>query len=852
MAEAMPCVGLNDILMASALSERSPRTPNWQAETQAFCLLARQLAEQPQTILKTLVTVAKDLCQAGTAGVSLLEVAPDGEEGFRWGAIVGAFEAYEGGTIPRRFSPCGICLDRQAPQLYSYPERYFTYLQNSSPRIVEGLVIPVQGATEPLGTIWILSHDETRQFDREDVRILSSLADFTAAALQSMHLRHRTEVALQHEQAACLEAETTRQALDESAQRAIEILESITDSFVCVDRDWRITYVNQEAARLDGLQPAEIVGKTSQEMQLAAIQGNSPYKVIATVLEQTQGRIAAEPETTHFEVFHEALQMWLEIHAYLCKEGFSIYFRDITGRKRDKAKRQQAEAALHESESRFRLIVESVKDYAIFTLDLNGTITSWNPGAERLLGYEEGEIMGCSGLIIFTPEDQASGQAEQELQTTLTQGRAEDNRWHVRKDGSRFFASGFMMQLHDEAGKLQGLVKILRDITAAHQAAEREQFLSGASAVLAGTLDYKITLFNIARLAVPFLADFCFFDILNDRHQIERVAWHHGDPSKQAWFEQLQQFTPPKDRENHPVTGVLATGKANFVSHVTEAWMQTAALSQDYLQFMQACQVRSLITVPLIAHGRTLGALTLGLIASSNRHYTPTDLATAEELGHRAALALDNAQLYQQAREANRMKDEFLAVLSHELRSPLNPILGWVSMIRRGNLNANQTAKAWEAIERNARLQTQLVEDLLDISRILNGKLSFNAGQVNLVATVQAAVEAVQLAAQAKSMQIETILDAQALYVLGDATRLHQVVWNLLSNAIKFTPERGRVEIRLEQMDGYAQITVSDTGIGISASFLPCVFDYFRQADGATTRQVWRAGARFGDRPPVS
>ncbi|MEP0921802.1 PAS domain S-box protein [Leptolyngbya sp. ST-U4] len=846
MSETSCSVGLNDILITAALAQRSPRTPNLQAETQALHTLARQFAEQSQTLLKTLVTVAKDLCQAEAAGVSLLEVTPDGEEVFRWVAVVGTLADYEGSTAPRHFSPCGVCLDNRSPQLYSYPERYFTYIQKAKPTIVEGLVIPLIGANQPFGAIWIVSHDETRQFDREDVRVMTSLADFTAAALQNLHLRQTAEVALQHEQAARREAEATRQALDESAQRAIEILESITDAFVCVDQDWRITYANQEAARLANLQPEELLGKSRQEMQTftdpCTVPGNSCDRVIAAVLEQTYDRITAESGATHFETFDNASRMWLEVHAYPCKVGFSIYFRDITGRKQDKVIHQQTEAALRESESRFRLIVESVKDYAIFTLDLNGIVTSWNPGAERILGYEESEIIGQPNYIIFTPEDRETGQADQELQTALNEGRAEDERWHLRKDGSRFFASGLMMQLRDEAGKVQGLVKILQDITQTHQAQERERFLSQASAVLAGTLDYKTTLFNIARLAVPFLADFCFFDILSTRQQIERVAWHHRDPGKRDWFEQLQRYTPPQERENHPIIKVLVTGKANLVSHVTDAWMETAAIDPDHLQFMRECELRSLITVPLIAHGRKLGALTVCSTASSNRHYTQIDLALVEELGHRAALALDNARLYQQAQEANQMKDEFLAVLSHELRSPLNPILGWIQLMRKGNLNPAKTAKAWETIERNAKLQAQLVEDLLDMSRILRGKLSLNVGQTDLAAIIRAAIETVQVAAQAKAIEIETRLDPQVPVVMADATRLQQVVWNLLSNAVKFTPEAGRIEVWLEQANHQAQIIVRDTGIGIHPNFLPYVFDYFRQADGATTRRFGGLG----------
>lgn len=190
----------------------------------------------------------------------------------------------------------------------------------------------------------------------------------------------------------------------------------------------------------------------------------------------------------------------------------------------------------------------------------------------------------------------------------------------------------------------------------------------------------------------------------------------------------------------------------------------------------------------------------------------------------------------QQAEAANRIKDEFLAVLSHELRSPLNPILGWSKLLRNGRLNAAKTAQALEIIERNAQLQSQLIEDLLDVSRILRGKLSLNMTPVNLAATIKAALETVRLAAEAKSIQIQTLFDPTIGQVLGDSARLQQVIWNLLTNAVKFTPEGGRVEVLLQQIGSQAQIQVRDTGKGISPDFLPHVFEYFRQADATTTR----------------
>ena len=209
----------------------------------------------------------------------------------------------------------------------------------------------------------------------------------------------------------------------------------------------------------------------------------------------------------------------------------------------------------------------------------------------------------------------------------------------------------------------------------------------------------------------------------------------------------------------------------------------------------------------------------------------------ARDITERKAAQVENERLYRQAEESSRLKEEFLATISHELRTPLSAILGWARMLRLGQLSSEHTAKALDTIERNARAQAQLVDDLLDVSRIMTGKLRMDVRPSDPNAFIDAAVEAVRPAAEAKGVRVTKVMDTGAVAIPGDPVRLQQVVWNLLSNAIKFTPRGGRVQITSERVNSHLEIVVSDTGQGISPEFLPYVFDRFRQADQKTSRQ---------------
>jgi signal transduction histidine kinase len=224
--------------------------------------------------------------------------------------------------------------------------------------------------------------------------------------------------------------------------------------------------------------------------------------------------------------------------------------------------------------------------------------------------------------------------------------------------------------------------------------------------------------------------------------------------------------------------------------------------------------------------------------------FTERSARIVEGIAAQAAIAMDNSRLYEAAKkaqraaeESSRLKEEFLATISHELRTPLNAILGWTRILRSKSMEPSAAAKALETIERNARAQAQLIDDLLDVSRIVTGKLKMDVRPVDPATFTEAAIDAVQPAAEAKGVRLVKVIDTGAVSVRGDPVRLQQVVWNLLSNAVKFTRRGGKVQVHLERVNSHIEIAVSDTGQGISSDFLPHVFDRFRQADQALTRQ---------------
>ena len=583
------------------------------------------------------------------------------------------------------------------------------------------------------------------------------------------------------------------------------------------------------------------------------------FDYTGTTLEEMQGwgwQQVHHPEhvdrvTERLRHFVEIGEPWEDTFPIRGKDGAYRWFlsralpiRDATGQilrwfgtNTDITDRQQAEEALRDSESRFRLMVESAKEYAIFTMDMEGRVISWNSGAESVLGYSESEIVGQNYQILFTPEDIASGQDQQEMQSVLQEGRANDQRWHQRKDGSRFWANGLVMPLLNEAGQVQGFMKILRDMTEEKRASERLQLLYETANDLL-TAEQPLMLMNslLSKLSVQMDLQFYVQYFIQQENQRQIL--------------QLILFKGLSEEAVHPMRQLdLGEGVCGLVAqqHHQVVVNDVQQSTLPHAQILRSLGVTAYASQPLIVQGRLLGTLAFG--SFTRTEFTPEEAALLQAISDQVAVAIDRANLTASLRQqteqlfqANRIKDEFLAVLSHELRTPLNPILGWSKLLLARKYDEATVNRALETIQRNAQLQTQLIEDLLDVSRILQGKLSLKVSPVAWNFIIQAALETVRLAADAKEIQVQTSIEPDGAKVLGDSGRLQQVVWNLLSNAVKFTPQGGRVSIKLEQIDNQAQVTVSDTGKGIEPEFLPYVFDYFRQADSATTRKFGGLG----------
>ncbi|HEX2829083.1 MAG TPA: PAS domain S-box protein [Burkholderiales bacterium] len=467
-------------------------------------------------------------------------------------------------------------------------------------------------------------------------------------------------------------------------------------------------------------------------------------------------------------------------------------------------------------EESFRLLVESVKDYAIFMLDREGYVLTWNAGAERIKGYTAEDIVGRHFSTFYPAAALERNHPQYELDVATREGRFEEEGWRVRKDGTLFWANVVITALRDADGTLLGFGKVTRDLTQRREAEESlRQSEERFRLLVEGVRDYAIFMLDPNGYIATWNAG------------AQRIKGYAAD---EIIGEHFSKFYPADAIDSgwpeHELQ--VATAEGRFQD---EGWR----LRKDGSRFWANVTITALHD----DDGRLRGFAKLTRDLTDAKHAQALQASDS----HRDEMLEAERSARMEAQRTARMKDEFLATLSHELRTPLNAILGWTQLLRQSHATKpGDVQHGLEVIERNARAQVQLVDDLLDLSRILAGQVRLDVQRIALADVIAAAVESALPTAHAKSVRLEKLLDPRGSIVAGDPARLQQVVWNLLSNAVKFTPKGGRVQVLLERVDSHIEISVVDTGIGIPLQFLPHVFERFSQKDGTTSRDYGGLG----------
>ena len=379
-------------------------------------------------------------------------------------------------------------------------------------------------------------------------------------------------------------------------------------------------------------------------------------------------------------------------------------------------------------------------------------------------------------------------------------------------------------------------MKSLEEEKMTHKVEVGQRFLAEAARVLASSLDERETLESVARLSVPRVADWCGIYLLEEDGTIVRVALFHRDPSKVEAVDQRNQRIPVDPDLPHMAPRVIRAGVSELVPEIDEAFLREITADERDFELFRAIGFTSTMSVPLVARGRMLGALTFST-DRSGRRYGPEDLEIAEDFARHVAVVLDNARLYREILETDQRKDEFLAMLAHELRNPLSPILNALEILRLRGDDPAARERALTLARRQARHMARLVDDLLDVSRITRGKIELRKERVELRALVTHAIESSRALLEARGHELSVSLPDEPVWMEADPARMEQVLANLLNNAAKYTDPGGRVWVVVERpKDCEAVIRVRDTGAGIPRDMLGKIFDLFSQVDRSLDR----------------
>ncbi|HKG13914.1 MAG TPA: PAS domain S-box protein [Pyrinomonadaceae bacterium] len=630
------------------------------------------------------------------------------------------------------------------------------------------------------------------------------------------------------------------------------IIESAEDAVISKSLEGVIMSWNKGAERIFGYTADEVVGKPVTILIPDDHMDEEP-----TIL----ARLRAGDRIEHYETVRRhkdgtLLDISLTVSPIFGPDGGIVGASKIA---RDITEQRRAQRALNEAAERLNLALAAAR-LGDWSWDAATDVVTLSDTAAEIFGIPPGAHMTWAQLRDLLHADDreparvaveraAAEHTDYDIEYRVVGTEGGDTRWVLAKGRA----------LYDEAGRVTGMLGVVQDMTGRKQTEQalREQ-TEALSTIneLGRVVSAELDLHNIVQAVTDAATELTdarfgsfFYNVLDERGASYMLYTLSGVPA--AAFE---HFPMPRATD---LFGPTFRGEGVIRIDDVHKDPRYGKNSPYYGMPEGHLPVVSYLAVPVISRaGEVLGGLFFG--HPERGAFTARHEMIVSGLSAQAAVAMDNARLYETARrereqaeraaqenerlyhetqEANRLKDEFLAMLSHELRTPLTAILGWAHMLRTGQFDEDNIGNAYETIERNARAQAQLIDDLLDVSRIITGKLRLDMRAVNPNNFIDSAVEAVRPGAESKGVRIRKIMDTGVISVAGDPVRLQQVVWNLLSNAVKFTPRGGLVQVRLSRVNSHVEIAVSDTGQGISNEFLPHVFDRFRQADQKITRQ---------------
>jgi PAS domain S-box-containing protein len=689
-------------------------------------------------------------------------------------------------------------------------------------------------------------------------RVIENLEQRLSGEMQSIHysfrgvrkdgglidvevLGNRTEIAGEPAVVGMVLDVTDRKRATETLQRReahfSSLLENAWDVIHELGPDGHIQYMSPSVERMLGYLPEEMVGRHAEQYvhpdDLPALRDR---------FEETMTR----PGTlVSFEVrLRHRDGSWRtgEVQARILQQGTDppvaiVNTHDVTEARR-------VEAALRESEERYRLVAHAsnsaIRDWSLATGECR-----WSGSSCLLLRYTAAEIGSTIDWWVerIHPQDR-----EQVINGTkglhaaidgVGQSWSEEYRF-LRGDGEYATVLDCCHIARDERGVPVRVVGSLVDVTERKRSDDAQRFLAEASAILSEDLNLTATLSCLARLTLPTLADYCLIDLIVDG-SLRRVGYAHVDPTRESMFRKDEHHSLDGDPESHPVIRVIRSQEPILVTECTEALFRTMSHDEDHYRKFVEMGLCSFMIVPLLAHGRTLGVITLAA-ADSGRRFGPRDLLTAQDLASRAGLAIEHATLYHQAQDAIRIREEIVGIVSHDLRNPLNTI----------HLNADllldqlteQPAMAGEALGRIVRAATQMesmIVDLLDMSSIEAGAFLVEPAPYPVADLLAEACDMLQPLTAEKGILLECLAADRSICAEIDARQILRVFSNLVGNAIKFTPPGGEITIRASQEGSEVHFSVADTGTGIPAELIRYLFERYWQA-----RKGDRRGAGLG------